>query len=172
MGNTLLVPKWCDNVGSMGRRKKNPDEDNSQNRTIRMDKDIWALLDKDSDRCGRSSNKQIEAILRVYFREEDVELMDLDGARNTISPHLLTKEDSKPDALGQKKESRSSRSRPRRGENTEQSYEVIPQTRLFSDGTGKPVAGKKLSRKILADIEDATNDAIERTRKKLSSPKG
>lgn len=48
-------------------------------------------------------------------------------------------------------------------------YEHIPQTRLFSDGTGKPITGKKLSRKILADIEDATNDAIERTNRKLKS---
>lgn len=46
------------------------------------------------------------------------------------------------------------------------SYEDIPQTRLFSDGSGKPVTRKKLSGAIKQDIKEATEDAIERTKRK------
>lgn len=89
MNDTLMIPKRYDSVSGMGRKKKPLDaDDNGMNRTIRMDKGIWALLDQDSERCGRSSNKQIEAILRVYFRDEDVELKDVDEARSTVSPHM------------------------------------------------------------------------------------
>lgn len=54
---------------------------------------------------------------------------------------------------------------------TDPQFENIPQTRLFSDGSGKPVTRKRISGPIKKDIEDATKDAIERTKNKLSRKK-
>ena len=43
-------------------------------RTFYFEKDLWALLDEDAKRCLRSSTKQMEAILKTYFGDSDVEL--------------------------------------------------------------------------------------------------
>jgi hypothetical protein len=43
-------------------------------RTFYFEKELWALLDADAKRCGRSSVKQLEAILKTYYAVADVEL--------------------------------------------------------------------------------------------------
>jgi hypothetical protein len=43
-------------------------------RTFIFEKDLWERLDDDARRCLRSSTKQMEAILKTYFRLADVDL--------------------------------------------------------------------------------------------------
>ncbi len=43
-------------------------------RTFIFEKSLWSKLDEDAKRCGRSSVKQLEAILKTYYQVEDVEL--------------------------------------------------------------------------------------------------
>ena len=43
-------------------------------RTFIFEKSLWSRLDDDAKRCGRSSVKQLEAILKTYYQVEDVEL--------------------------------------------------------------------------------------------------
>lgn len=43
-------------------------------RTFYFSKTLWLKLDSDAKRCGRSSVKQLEAILKTYYGAEDVEL--------------------------------------------------------------------------------------------------
>jgi hypothetical protein len=57
-------------------------------RSIRLPKRIWRLLDRDADRCDRTTNGQLKAILKAYYKVSNVELMDISGVRERISPHL------------------------------------------------------------------------------------
>ncbi len=43
-------------------------------RTFKFETALWKKLDADAERCGRSSTKQLEAILKTYYDAEDVEL--------------------------------------------------------------------------------------------------
>ena len=43
-------------------------------RTFNFEKSLWERLDEDAKRCGRSSVKQLEAILKTYYDVENVEL--------------------------------------------------------------------------------------------------
>ncbi|MDQ3750440.1 MAG: hypothetical protein M3367_15705 [Acidobacteriota bacterium] len=43
-------------------------------RTFYFEKELWTKLDDDAKRCGRSSVKQLEAILKTYYGVADVEL--------------------------------------------------------------------------------------------------
>lgn len=43
-------------------------------RTFIFEKSLWSKLDEDAKRCGRSSVKQLEAILKTYYDVGDVEL--------------------------------------------------------------------------------------------------
>lgn len=44
---------------------------------IRLPDELWDAVDRDADRCLRSQTKQIEAILRAYFRSDQVELREI-----------------------------------------------------------------------------------------------
>jgi len=43
-------------------------------RTFYFEKELWTRLDDDAKRCGRSSVKQLEAILKTYYGTGDVGL--------------------------------------------------------------------------------------------------
>lgn len=43
-------------------------------RSIRLPENIWNALDADAERCRRSSQKQIEALLVTFYEIEDVEI--------------------------------------------------------------------------------------------------
>ena len=43
-------------------------------RSIRMPKAVWDALDRDAERCKRSSVKQLEALLTVLYGLGDVEI--------------------------------------------------------------------------------------------------
>ena len=43
-------------------------------RTFYFEKSLWSRLDDDAKRCGRSSVKQLEAILKTYYQVADVDL--------------------------------------------------------------------------------------------------
>jgi hypothetical protein len=45
-------------------------------RTFYFEKSLWSRLDEDAKRCGRSSVKQLEAILKTYYQVGDVELRE------------------------------------------------------------------------------------------------
>jgi hypothetical protein len=53
-------------------RKKG--EGTEKPRSIRLSRDVWNRLDADAERCQRSSVKQLEAVLRKYFRISDVDI--------------------------------------------------------------------------------------------------
>lgn len=44
------------------------------NRSIRFPQRLWDAIDAEAQRCQRSSEKQVEAILATYYELEDVEL--------------------------------------------------------------------------------------------------
>lgn len=46
-------------------------------RSIRLPEYVWEALDRDAERCRRSSQKQIEAILVSFYEIEDVEISPL-----------------------------------------------------------------------------------------------
>lgn len=54
--------------------RKNKEEEESA-RSIRLSRDVWDHLDADAARCQRSSVKQLEAVLRKYFRISDVDIV-------------------------------------------------------------------------------------------------
>ncbi|MEW6210566.1 MAG: hypothetical protein AB1631_19535, partial [Acidobacteriota bacterium] len=66
----------------------NEQDDSEVVRSIRLPKKIWRLLDGDADRCDRTTNGQLKAILKAYYKVSNVELMDISRAREQISPHL------------------------------------------------------------------------------------
>ncbi len=43
-------------------------------RSIRLPEKVWDALDADAERCRRSSQKQIEALLVTFYEIEDVEI--------------------------------------------------------------------------------------------------
>lgn len=43
-------------------------------RTFYFERELWDKLDEDAKRCLRSSTKQMEAILKTYFGDSDVDL--------------------------------------------------------------------------------------------------
>lgn len=43
-------------------------------RTVRFDAKLWDEIDRDAQRCMRSSVKQMEAVLSAYYRLRNVEL--------------------------------------------------------------------------------------------------
>jgi hypothetical protein len=59
-------------------KKNTPDNPNETAKSIRMRNDVWEILDRDADRCGRSQNRQIESILKTYY---GIESVDIDRAR-------------------------------------------------------------------------------------------
>lgn len=78
---TNLLPKRC----RLGNMKASDFEHEGQGglqkvvgheivRSIRMPKDVWDALDQDAERCRRSSVKQLEAVLTVYYGLADIEL--------------------------------------------------------------------------------------------------
>ncbi len=48
--------------------------DKEQPRSIRFPQSLWDTLDRDAARCGRSSVKQMEALLSAYYGLRNVEL--------------------------------------------------------------------------------------------------
>lgn len=69
-------------------------------RTFYFEKSLWSRLDDDAKRCGRSSVKQLEAILKTYYSVGDVELKKesleilgvMSGASKLERPLLETSE--------------------------------------------------------------------------------
>lgn len=43
-------------------------------RSIRFSRSLWEALDKDARRCRRSAQKQLEALLIVYYELEEIEI--------------------------------------------------------------------------------------------------
>ena len=43
-------------------------------RSIRLPEFVWNALDADAERCRRSSQKQIEALLVTFYEIDDVEI--------------------------------------------------------------------------------------------------
>jgi len=43
-------------------------------RSIKLPEFVWDALDADAERCRRSSQKQIEALLVTFYEMEDVEI--------------------------------------------------------------------------------------------------
>ena len=43
-------------------------------RSIRLPESVWNALDADAERCRRSSQKQIEALLVTFYEMDDVEI--------------------------------------------------------------------------------------------------
>jgi hypothetical protein len=41
-------------------------------RQLRLRKDLWDLVDADAERCKRSANRHIEALLEAYFQATDI----------------------------------------------------------------------------------------------------
>lgn len=78
----------------MGRKRKeielqgDEQDDSEVARSIRLPKRIWRLLDGDADRCDRTTNGQLKAILKAYYKVSNVELRNISHAREQISPHL------------------------------------------------------------------------------------
>jgi hypothetical protein len=124
-------------------------------------------------------NVNTSASLRVKFRA--VSILDDSTMSDLINRFMRmkvneaeTKDPEKfKEALEQAKEQEELERQQRRPNKNAppDNYEDLPQNHLFSDGTGKPVTGKRRSPAIERDIEDATKDAIERTRKKKASQK-
>lgn len=91
----------------MGRKRKeielqgNAQDDSEVARSIRLPKRIWRLLDGDADRCDRTTNGQLKAILKVYYKVSNVELRDISRAREQISPHLRATDGDYPGDEGQ-----------------------------------------------------------------------
>ncbi len=57
--------------------KREEDDFELTSRTVRLPAFVWRALDEDAERCRRSANRQIEAILvRYYELEADVELSE------------------------------------------------------------------------------------------------
>lgn len=48
--------------------------DKEQPRSIRFPQSLWDSIDRDAMRCGRSSVKQMEVLLSVYYGLRDVDL--------------------------------------------------------------------------------------------------
>lgn len=52
-------------------------KDGYTDKLLRLPDEVWDAVNRDADRCLRSQTKQIEAILRAYFRLGDpLELED------------------------------------------------------------------------------------------------
>ncbi len=49
-------------------------DETERGRTIRIAQWLWDSLDRDAERCRRSSVKQLEAILAAYFGEDGAEI--------------------------------------------------------------------------------------------------
>ena len=80
----LTVSKRYGSVGPMERA-----DSDEMSRSVRMPARVWRALDADAEACRRSATKQLEAILTVYYRLDDVEMADVDVVRETLSPYLL-----------------------------------------------------------------------------------
>lgn len=61
-------------------------------RTVRLAEWIWNALDRDADRCRRSSVKQLEAVLAAYYGHETQDV-NLDRAKQIGSHEGLAIED-------------------------------------------------------------------------------
>jgi hypothetical protein len=48
--------------------------EDEKTRSIRLPASVWNALDADAERCRRSSQKQIEALLVTYYEIESVEI--------------------------------------------------------------------------------------------------
>jgi len=55
---------------------------------IKLSEATWSALAADAERCKRSSTKQLEAILTTYYGLDNVELEDVAGVRDVVSPYL------------------------------------------------------------------------------------
>lgn len=73
--DTILVYLWLlyDIVLLVDKARKKKEEAETA-RSIRLSRDVWERLDADASRCQRSAVKQLEAVLRKYFRISDVDI--------------------------------------------------------------------------------------------------
>jgi len=67
--------------------EKESDREGRITRSMDLPERVWAALRLDADMCRRSVPKQLEAILTVYYGLDDVELGDVAGVRDTVSPY-------------------------------------------------------------------------------------
>lgn len=45
-------------------------------RSVRLPERLWTVLDTEAARCSRSSTKQLEALIRKWLLNEDVEISE------------------------------------------------------------------------------------------------
>lgn len=76
--------------------------DNDKPRSIRFPQSLWDAIDRDADRCKRSSVKQMESVLSEYYGLASVELdretiknMQASGARTATVSFGQQKEQGK-----------------------------------------------------------------------------
>lgn len=72
--NTMIIPNSLDAKEIPNRYDVTPMADKEQPRSIRFPQSLWDAIDRDAMRCGRSSVKQMEALLSVYYGLRDVEI--------------------------------------------------------------------------------------------------
>jgi len=72
----------------MGRKRKESVSENEVQVLIRLPKFIDDNLEYDSARCRPSKKAQVEAILIAYYQLYDLELRDISGIREIVSPYL------------------------------------------------------------------------------------
>lgn len=72
--NTNAVPNSLDAEPIPNGYASQPMVDKEQPRSIRFSQRLWDAIDRDAVRCGRSSVKQMEVLLSVYYGLRDVEL--------------------------------------------------------------------------------------------------
>jgi hypothetical protein len=67
-----VTPEWY-RFGYTGGSLVTDSNDKEVPRSIRFPLKIWKALDKDAKACGRSSVKQLEQLLRIYYNLEATE---------------------------------------------------------------------------------------------------
>lgn len=81
-------------------------DDIEKARSIRMQKTVWDLLDQEASRCKRSSSKQLEAILTVYYGIGDIDLFaDPRSLKNILDSNEVVEGMIDLVRIGERKES-------------------------------------------------------------------
>ncbi|HKV40300.1 MAG TPA: hypothetical protein VJX67_13895 [Blastocatellia bacterium] len=144
------------------------DDEGFQTKSIRLPVELWAALESDADRCSRSSTKQMEAILKTYYRAGGVELRDLGPVRDRVSPGLETEglEAGGLASGGGRLEAGGLVS----GAGRVQDHSAS-QAALFADKLTTGRTPRKNARDRKKDIEDVRRDARERVAKRKAGVK-
>jgi len=87
----LDISKRYDINGNMAQKKSSKKKQVKQ-KLLEIPPRLHDVIAKDAERCRRSVNKQIEAILVAYYRIDSVELDAMAGVKDTVEREIgLTK---------------------------------------------------------------------------------